>query len=359
MDEQQHNSILAYDATDEYCPGPPPEPQPPFWQDGSIRIGIHTSIARSLLDALDTARGIGCNALQIFSASPRMWPQRTGLRIPADQAERFRARRAELRLGPLAVHANYLINLGSTDRVIRARSLQAMHGELVRALALGADYLTVHPGSAGTRGVAAAVAAAADAIRQAARGLKLDGLRILLENTAGQGSLLGGKLDELRAVLEACDDLPMGVCLDTAHLFAAGYDLRSESGLDATLAAIDAAIGLERVFVLHVNDSKAPLGSRLDRHEHIGKGRIGRAAFARLLNHRLLAGRAFIAETPMDRPGDDRRNVAALWRLVGVKVKAGPKAHDGFPSRRRTTKVRAKPPSRKGGRKGAHPCVGC
>jgi deoxyribonuclease-4 len=148
---------------------------------------------------------------------------------------------------------------------------------------------------------------------------------------------VGARFEEIKAILDQTKDLPMGVCLDTAHTLEAGYDITTEEGLETTIAALDSTVGLGRVYVLHVNDSKTPLGSRVDRHEHIGRGKIGLAAFGRILNHaRLgpgmqgLAGRAFILETPIDRPGDDRRNVRALWELVGVSVRQAPKAENGF-----------------------------
>ncbi|MGC2420044.1 MAG: deoxyribonuclease IV [Candidatus Acidiferrales bacterium] len=319
MIEEQHRSSLVFDAADEYRPEPPPAPEIPAWKDGSLRIGIHTSIAGDITGALEIAHGLGANALQIFSASPRMWA-RGASRISEPDGARFRKRRAELSLGPLVVHGNYLINMASPERVLRTRSVQAFHQEIVRAVALGADYLVAHPGSACGGGMDHAVAAIADGLKQAARGLKVGELQILLENTAGQGSCVGSRFAEIAAILDACADLPVGVCLDTAHLFAAGWDLRTAEGLEATLREIDSTIGLERVAVIHMNDSKTPLGSRVDRHEHIGKGKIGREAMGRILNHPLLAGRAFILETPIDKPGDDRRNVAALWKFAGIAV---------------------------------------
>ncbi len=167
-----------------------------------------------------------------------MWSRESdSSRIKAADSERFRARRLELGLGPLVIHDNYLINLASPERVLRTRSIQAFHGELVRALALGADFLVAHPGACCGATMPDAIAAIADGLRQAARGLKLDGLRILLENTAGQGSSVGSKFEELRAILDLCRDLPMGVCIDTAHIFAAGHDIRTAQGLDARFAA--------------------------------------------------------------------------------------------------------------------------
>jgi deoxyribonuclease IV len=346
MDEENSKTSLLYDASDEYRPEPAPAPEIPAWKDGSIRIGIHTSIAGDIVDALEIAHALGANALQIFSSSPRMWAAGSARILEADAA-RFRERRRKLALGPLVVHDNYLINLGSANPVLRTRSIQAFHQEIVRALAIGADYLVAHPGCSVGCDAGTAIAAIAAGIRQATRGLKLGDLQILLENTAGQGSSIGSRFEELREILAACSDVPLGVCVDTAHLFAAGFDIRTAEGLDAALQVIDRTVGLASVPVLHVNDSKVPLGSRVDRHEHIGRGRIGLAPFRRILNHPLLAGRAFILETPIDKPGDDRRNVAALWKLVGVELPKA-KVQDGFRPRRKA-KVRAasKPKRRK------------
>jgi deoxyribonuclease IV len=338
MDDVQQAHALVYDDEDEYRPEPEPAPQPELWRDGRIRIGIHTSIAGDLTASLESAYKLGCNALQIFSASPRMWP-RAGSRITEADAAQFRARRAELGLGPLVIHTNYLVNLASTDPVLRTRSIQTFHDEMVRALALGADFLVVHPGSARGAAPADAIRAAAQGLRQAARGIRFaDGLRVLLENTAGMGSAVGVRFEELRAILDEAPELPLGVCLDTAHAFESGYEIHTEAGLAQTLADLDRTVGLERVAVVHVNDSKTALGSRVDRHEHIGRGKIGVEAFRRILTHpRLasggpggLAGRAFILETPIDRPGDDRRNVRAVWELAGLSVKQAPHAENGF-----------------------------
>ena len=321
MADEHYRTELTFDAADEYRPEPLPPPEIPAWKDGSIRIGIHTSIAGDIALALDIAQGLGANALQIFSSSPRMWAHGTS-RISETDATRFRSRRAELKLGPLVVHANYLINLASPSPVLRTRSVQGFHQELVRAGALGADFLVVHPGSGQGRGSEEAISAIANSLKQAARGLKLGDLRILLENTAGQGSSIGSKFEELKAILDACRELPLGVCIDTAHTFAAGWNIRTTEGLEGALGDIDRIVGLDRVVVVHMNDSKVPLGSRVDRHEHIGKGKIGLEAFGRILNHPRLAKCAFILETPIDKPGDDKRNVAALWRLTGRVVRA-------------------------------------
>ncbi len=281
-----------------------------------VRIGIHTSIAGRLEQAAERAGELGCDAFQIFSASPRHWANPA---VNSAEVESFRRRRQALGLTPLVVHDNYLINLASAHPATRARSLQAFRGELLRALALGADYLVMHPGSAVDAPRAKALANVAASLRQASRGIKLNGLQILLENTAGQGSALGADLKELAALSKAVPELDVGFCLDTAHLFAAGYDVRTADTLENTLAKVHQALGLERVKVIHTNDSKAPLGARVDRHEHIGKGKIGREAFRRLLQHPALRDKTFILETPIEKKGDDRRNLETVRKLASSR----------------------------------------
>ena len=333
MPEQPIILDTQFDPEDEYRPEPEPEPQPPAWMDGSLRIGIHTSISGSYLNALESARKLGCNALQIFSSSPRMWAGPA--RIPDADAVAFRARREALALGPLVVHANYLINLAASQPMLRTRSIQAFHDELVRALALGADFLVVHPGARGEAATESAIATVVESIKQGAKRVPLGRMRILIENTAGMGSSLGSRLEEVGAMVHSLRDLAVGACVDTAHLFASGYDISTEAGLAATIAKLDETVGLHNVYVVHMNDSKIALGGRVDRHAHIGAGKIKSAAFARILRHpRLgcdpasgLPGRAFLLETPIEDPGDDRRNIAKLWLLAGV---AGPAAEKGY-----------------------------
>lgn len=325
-----------FDPEDEYRPEPEPEPQAPSWMDGSLRLGIHTSIAGNYLNALESAKKLGANALQIFSASPRMW-QGGVTRIPEAEAAAFRAKRVEYGLGPLVIHANYLINLASAQQMLRVRSIQAFHDELVRGVALGADFLVVHPGACGECTMQSAISNVIESVKQASRRNPLGNLTILIENTAGMGSAVGSRLEEVAEILAALQEFPVAACLDTAHLFAAGYDIKSETGLASTIAQIENSIGLDKVPVLHINDSKIPLGGRVDRHEHLGHGKIGADAFERILKHPRLSsnapeglqGRAFILETPIDDPGDDRRNVAALWDLAGLKSVA-PEAEKGF-----------------------------
>jgi deoxyribonuclease-4 len=336
MPEQPLTRVSEFDPEDEYRPEPEPEAVPPAWMDGSPRIGIHTSIAGGHRNALESAQKLGCNALQIFSASPRMWAGGAP-RITEVDAQAFRSRREELGLGPLVIHANYLINLAAPQPMLRTRSIQAFHDELLRGIALGADFVVVHPGSCSESWNGQSVKTVVDSIKQAAKNLPPSSLRILIENTAGMGNALCWRLEQIGEIVTALRALDAGACLDTAHLFAAGYDIKSEAGLASTLDLIDSTIGLDRVPVFHVNDSKVPLGARVDRHEHLGKGKIGAEAFRRFLTHPQLSataqygvpGRAFLAETPIDDPGDDRRNVAALWEFAGLTDQA-PEPAKGF-----------------------------
>src|SRR5882762_3751418 len=199
MAEETQILDTQFDPEDEYRPEPEPEPQAPVWMDGSLRIGIHTSIAGSYLNALASALKLGCNALQIFSASPRMWAG--SARIPETDATAFRARRAALGLGPLVIHANYLINLAASQPMLRTRSIQAFHDELVRGIALGADFVVVHPGSRGESSAEQAIATIIESVKQAARRVPLGKMRILIENTAGMGAAVGSRLEEVAAIV--------------------------------------------------------------------------------------------------------------------------------------------------------------
>jgi deoxyribonuclease-4 len=282
----------------------------------SRRIGIHTSIAGGVQNSAERAYRLGCNTFQIFSSSPRQWaPYELG-RPQCDEMKRLRAK---YDLKPLVVHTNYLVNLASMNEGFLRKSIEAFRGEIERALALRAEYLVLHPGSFRGSDREQGLMRTAAAIAVALRGLDLerDSLMILIENTAGAEYSLGGSFEQVAEVLEYLGHLfPVGACIDTCHTHAAGYDIVSEQGMRDTLKRLDETIGLKTVRVWHCNDAKTARGSKLDRHQHIGKGSIGLASFHRLLNDSRLAHAAFIAETPIDEPGDDGRNVAALRRLV-------------------------------------------
>ena len=283
-----------------------------------MRVGVHTSIAGALENAAHHAKKIGCDTFQMFSANPRGW---RSVHPTAADCESFREARHGYGHSPVVIHDNYLINLASANALIRERSLAAFRGELERALALGADYLVTHPGSAKGGTVTVAIATCAESLRQAASGLKLDGLTILIENTAGQGTCIGRSFEEVAEIMAgAGKDLPIGACIDTAHSFEAGYAIHTASGLGAAVKSLDASVGMKNVRVIHANDSKTAFASHADRHEHIGKGQIGMEAFTRIVRHPMLKNIPFICETPVDEPGDDRRNIRMMRKLAGVQA---------------------------------------
>ena len=280
------------------------------------RIGVHVGTGGGAWTAVDRAVAAGANTFQIFSASPRMWKASP---VKAADAAKMAEMRAKHDVGPVAIHASYLINLCSQTESIRENSTKAFRGEVERALALGAEYLVLHPGSWKGLTREEGLTLAAQSIERAIEGIDFAGknFRILIENTAGAEFSLGGKLEqvaELVDCLKAC--APVAVCLDTCHVHVAGYDIVSADGYIETMKLIESTVGFDAVKVWHCNDAKAPMGSKLDRHEHIGEGTIGAAAFARLLKEPRFAHCAFIAETPVDAPGDEARNVGVLRALA-------------------------------------------
>ncbi len=275
-------------------------------------VGVHTSIAGGLPNAVHSAVAKGCDCFQIFARNPRGWLQRE---LAHDEVREFREAREQAALWPLAIHSVYLINLAAQDRIVLERSRAAFRQELERGIRLGADYLVVHPGNPKTAPAEVGVATAVESIREAARDLNMNGLTILIENTAGQGSSIGCDFEQVADILAALDDLPMGVCLDTAHTFASGYDISTEAGFKKTVRAINRSFGFDRIKLIHCNDSKAPLGSRVDRHEHIGLGHIGASAFRRLTLNLKFRRVPFILETPVDAERDDTWNINQLREL--------------------------------------------
>jgi len=282
----------------------------------SRRIGIHTSSAGGVENAAERAYRLGCNTFQIFSSSPRQWkPYELG----RAQCEQMTHLREKYDLKPLVIHTNYLINLAGTSEVFLQKSIEAFRGEIERAIALCAEYLVLHPGSFRGADRERGLLQTAAAIAAASRGFDLakGGLTILIENTAGAEFSLGGSFEQVAEVIHHLrGHVPVAACIDTCHVHVSGYDIVSEEGFRETLRQLDSTIGLKNVPVWHCNDAKAARGSKLDRHQHIGEGSIGLDPFRRLLNDPRLAHAAFIAETPIDEPGDDRRNVAALKKLV-------------------------------------------
>jgi deoxyribonuclease-4 len=283
---------------------------------GKKRIGVHVGTAGGCWTAVERAATAGANTFQIFSSSPRMW--KAAAVKPQDAAKMLELR-AKHDVGPVSIHASYLINLCSQTESVRQNSTVAFRGEVERALALGAEYLVLHPGSWKGLTREEGLRLAAQSIERAIDGLDWQGknFKILIENTAGAEFSLGGKLEQVAELVEclrAC--APVAVCLDTCHVHVAGYDIVSVDGYIETMKLIESTVGTDAVKVWHCNDAKAAMGSKLDRHEHIGEGTIGAEAFRRLLHDERFAHAAFIAETPVDTPGDEARNVGVLRTLA-------------------------------------------
>jgi deoxyribonuclease-4 len=290
------------------------------------RLGAHLPLGNGMVKAADRAAEIGATALQIFGDNPTAWKRRAG--PPAEQ-DAFRARLAEHDISPVVVHASYLINLAGPDPDFFERSIALLASELRDAPGLGARYVNVHVGSHRGSGVEVGIERLADGIVETlARsgeppegGPATEPPTILLENSSGGGWGLGVSVVELAAIAEAVDrrGVPadrVGFTLDVAHAWGAGYDLSNPAATDALVDEFDRRIGIERLTLVHLNDSKSALGSRMDRHEHVGAGQIGEAGMARILRHPLLAHVAYIVETPGMDEGYDAINVARAIALA-------------------------------------------
>ncbi|MFN8593090.1 MAG: deoxyribonuclease IV [Thermomicrobiales bacterium] len=284
-------------------------------------LGAHMSIAGGHAQAIDRATTCEMTACQIFTKNANQWNAKP---IDPAAAETFRARLAESAVGQVVAHDSYLINLASPDDALRERSIGAFQDELERCHLLGVPWLVSHPGAHMTSGVSAGAKRVADAINLIYDRRPDLKVTVLLETTAGQGTTLGRSFEELAEILASVEDQSrVGICFDTCHVYAAGYDIRDETGYDATMRTFDETIGLARLRVFHFNDSKKGLGSRVDRHAHIGAGELGIEPFRRILNDPRFAQRPGILETPKDDdPADDQRNMATLRSLVNALVSA-------------------------------------
>jgi deoxyribonuclease-4 len=285
-------------------------------------LGAHMSIAGGLHLALERGHALGCFAVQIFVKNQRQWAARP---MADDEVRAFRAARRTTGIPWAFAHGSYLVNLASPEATAWARAVDTFTDELERAEALGLACVAIHPGSHLGTGIEAGLARIAAAVEESLRRTRGYRVRIALENTAGAGGTLGRTFAELGALLDRTHrPRRLGVCVDTCHLFAAGYDIRTPAGYGAALAECERAVGIERVLAFHLNDCKAPLGSGLDRHEHIGRGRMGLAPFRMLLNDARFAAVPKVLETPKDpEPAADLRNLAVLRRLRSV---SGPRS---------------------------------
>jgi deoxyribonuclease IV len=282
----------------------------------SRRIGIHTSTSGGPESAAERAFRLGCNTFQMFSSSPRMWKPYQLAKSQCDEMIRLKEKYG---IKPLVIHTSYLVNLASSTAEFLGKSIQAFRAEVERGLALGAQYLVLHAGSYRGLSREEGLKRAADSIAEATKNLDMEGcgFKVLIENAAGAEYSLGSSFEQVAELVERLRPvLPIAACIDTCHTHVAGYDIVSAEGYEHTMRYLENTIGLKNIPVWHCNDAKAARASKLDRHQHIGKGSIGLEPFRRLLNDSRTAHAAFIAETPIDEPGDDQKNVDALKALV-------------------------------------------
>jgi len=278
-----------------------------------MRFGFHISIAGGFSKVIERARKRGCETIQLFSRNPRGWAY-----TPLDEQEvnRFRQALSRTAISPLFVHMPYLPNLASEDRDLYGKSLDALKADLRRAFSLGAPYLIIHVGHRVRLPEDEAINRIADGINEAFQKVR-NSVILLLENTAGQGTEVGHRFSQLRKIIRGVDEREkMGICLDTAHAFGAGYDLSTRKGLERTLAEFRDEIGLEKLHLIHLNDTRSPLGSHVDRHWHIGEGNIGLEGFGNIVNHPLLVNLPGIMETPRKDDVEDQRNMHVIRGLV-------------------------------------------
>jgi deoxyribonuclease IV len=283
------------------------------------RLGAHLSIGGGLPRAVDRAVASRCEALQIFTKSAGQWRARV---IPDDEIVLFRRRVADTGIHPVIAHNSYLINLAAAAPALREQSLAALLEEYDRADALGLQGLVMHPGSFTTGTEPEGLRLIASGLRALLRTRRRAAPLILLEHTAGQGSNLGHRFEHLAEILDLLDGSPrVGVCLDTCHLLAAGYDICSEDGYVQTFREFDRLVGLDRLKAFHMNDSKKPCGSRVDRHEHIGKGCLGLEPFRRIVTDPRFAGLPMLLETPkLDTPESRRRSDVDPWDARNLRT---------------------------------------
>lgn len=281
-----------------------------------MRFGFHISISGGLKFVAERAKSLKCDCAQIFSRNPRGWGYAP---LKKDDVEEFKQTTKAAGLAPIAIHIPYLPNLASPNNSLYRQSVDALIEELRRAEILGLPWVVTHVGKAMGEPEKDAMKRVTDALIETLSKVPGETV-ILLENTAGQGSEIGYRFEQISHIIEsAAPGKRLGICLDTCHAFAAGYDLATRKGLENSLKELDSLIGLSRLYMLHLNDSKGKLGGRLDRHWHIGEGFIGKDGFRRVINHPILSGLPGVMETPRGEK-EDKRNMRAIRALVAKKV---------------------------------------
>jgi deoxyribonuclease-4 len=285
-------------------------------------LGAHQSIAGGYYKSVEIAHATGCQCVQLFTKNNNQW---RGKELTADDRERFQAALAKLGLAHPLAHNSYLINMASPDDELWKKSLDAMVIELLRAEWLGVPYVVAHPGAFTTTSEAAGIQRIIEALDEVHRQSPGIGAMVLLENTAGQGSCLGWRFEHLAEIIAGVRAPErLGVCIDTCHAFAAGYPLSTEKEYQATIGALDQTVGVGRVKAFHLNDSKKPLGSRVDRHEHIGRGALGIEAFRFLLNDERFSQVPMYLETPKEKVDGVEMDVVNLTTLRGLTSDVAP-----------------------------------
>jgi deoxyribonuclease-4 len=280
-----------------------------------VRVGFHVSIAGGISNSVNNAKKIGCTAFQIFSRNPRGWAAKP---VPPEEVQLFRNKLAAsgIEKNSVVVHMPYLPNLSAPDGEFYEKSVQALTEEVHRCKTLGISYLVIHLGSHMGKGSKSGIDQLVKAIVTACS-KSGGGLEVLLENNAGQKNRVGATFEELRLILDRLDSSKeFGVCIDTCHLFASGYDLRTKADVEITFNKFKDIVGLKELKIVHLNDSKGGLGSNLDRHEHIGLGFIGIEGIAAFLNYREIQALPIIMETPIDKRRGDEQNLKIVLDIL-------------------------------------------
>lgn len=278
-------------------------------------LGSHMSIAGGVFNSLTSGKELGCTTIQIFTKSNNQWKARP---LTAQEISEFRAKQKEYQISPVVAHDSYLINVASPDKTLQKKSMEALLIELQRCEALGISHLVMHPGSHVGTGEKEGIKRIAEALNWLHSETKDFKTQIALETTAGQGTNLGYRFEQIAEIMDLTEQKKrLAVCLDTCHIFAAGYDIRTEAGCEKTIVEFDKIVGLDKLKVIHFNDSVKDFGSKVDRHEHIGKGKIGLEGFRFFMNDKRFEKIPKILETPKDEEGKfDRMNLATLRKLV-------------------------------------------